>query len=413
MQNNLNTKFLVSELQPRRITVNIIYVSSTCSRGKYTEYVESKGARVNQQAQRYNLLLAEGLAQNGAKIKLISSRPINRAISSKLWFKEEKETVNGINFKYIPFINHPLFRVVFIFLGVFFGILFSDEKKKNTVVICDAMNIFAALATIMACKLRGFPTLGIITDVPCYRPETATIPFYQRFNLYIMKKFGSFLFLTAPMSEIVNPDNKPFLVLEGHSDMSMLDVENDFNKKHEKKVCIYAGSLRKVYGIEALVKGFLRANIENAELHLYGNGSYADELKVLSEQNPTIIYKGIAPNEEVIKEELKATLLINPRPTHEEYTKYSFPSKNMEYMASGTPVLTTCLPGMPDDHKEFVFFIKEENEQGIEKAFKEVFEKSPEELHTFGLRAKEFILKEKNNVAQAKKVIRFVESIFN
>lgn len=393
--------------------MNIIYVSSTCSREKYTEYVESKGARVNQQAQRYNLLLAEGLAQNGSKIRIVSSRPINRAIDSRLWFKGEKETVNGIDFSYIPFINHPLFRVLFIFLGVFFGILFSKDKKKDTVVICDAMNIFAAFATIIACKPRGFSTLGIITDVPCYRPEIVRPPLHQRINLFIMKKFGSFLFLTAQMSEIVNPDNKPFLVLEGHSDMSMLDVENDFNKKHKKKICIYAGALHKVYGIEALVKGFLRANIENAELHLYGNGSYADELKVLSEKNPTVIYKGIAPNEEVVKEELKATLLINPRPTHEEYTKYSFPSKNMEYMASGTPVLTTCLPGMPDDHKEFVFFIKEENEQGIEKAFKEVFEKSPEELHAIGLRAKEFILKEKNNVAQAKKVISFVKSTFN
>ncbi len=393
--------------------MNIIYVSSTCSREKYTEYVESKGARVSQQAQRYNLLLAEGLAGNGAKIKFISSRPINRAIDSRFWFKGEKETVNGIEFSYLPFVNHPLFRIIFVFFGVLFGVLFSKEKKKNTVVICDAMNIFAAFATITACKLRGFSTLGIITDVPCYRPEIVKPPLHQRLNLFIMKKFSSFLFLTAQMSEIINPDNKPFLVLEGHSDMSMLDVENDFQKKYEKKVCIYAGALHKVYGIEALVKGFLRADIENSELHLYGNGSYADELKLLSEKSPNVIYKGIAPNDVVIKEELKATLLINPRPTHEEYTKYSFPSKNMEYMASGTPVLTTCLPGMPDDHKEFVFFIREENEEGIEKAFKEVFEKSPEELHAFGLRAKEFILKEKNNVAQAKKVICFVESTFN
>lgn len=393
--------------------MNIIYVSSTCSREKYTEYVESKGARVNQQAQRYNLLLAEGLVQCGSNLELISSRPINRAIDGRLWFKGEKETVNGIKFSYIPFINHPLFRIVFIFLGVFFGILFSKNKKKNTVVICDAMNIFAAFATLVACKLRGFSTLGIVTDVPCYRPETPEVPIYQKINLYIMKRFKSFLFLTAQMSEIVNPYNKPFLVLEGHSDVSMLHVENDFNKKYEKKVCIYAGSLRKVYGIENMVKGFLKADIENAELHLYGNGSYADELEVLSKENPTIKYMGISPNEEVVKEELKATLLINPRPTHEEYTKYSFPSKNMEYMASGTPVLTTCLPGMPEDHKKYVYFIEEETEDGIKKALEEVFKNSPEQLHEFGLKAKKFILEEKNNKAQAEKVINFIKSEFN
>ena len=36
----------------------------------------------------------------------------------------------------------------------------------------------------------------------------------------------------------------------------------------------------------------------------------------------------------IVKEEKKSTLLVNPRFTNEEYTKYSFPSKNMEYMAS-------------------------------------------------------------------------------
>ena len=38
-----------------------------------------------------------------------------------------------------------------------------------------------------------------------------------------------------------------------------------------------------------------------------------------------------------------------------------------------------------------------------------MFEHTPEELHEFGAQAKEFILKEKNNKAQAKKVIDFVK----
>ena len=58
-----------------------------------------------------------------------------------------------------------------------------------------------------------------------------------------------------------------------------------------------------------------------------------------------------------VAEELKATLLVNPRPTTEEFTIYSFPSKNMEYMASGTPLLTTKLPGMPEEYHQYVLAI--------------------------------------------------------
>ena len=34
-------------------------------------------------------------------------------------------------------------------------------------------------------------------------------------------------------------------------------------------------------------------------------------------------------NDRVVEEQLRATLLVNPRPTAEAFTKYSFPSRNM------------------------------------------------------------------------------------
>lgn len=388
--------------------MNIIYVSSTCSREKYAEYVESKGARVSQQAQKYNLLLAEGLVDSGAKVTLISSRPINRVIDRKLWFKGEKETKNGTEFSYVPFVNYPVLRNLFVLFSVFFKVLFCSAKKRETAVICDALNIVASMAAVSAAAIRGFKTVGIVTDVPCYFSYAQKVSATQKLNLKVMQKFKSYLLLTEQMSKIVNPKNRPYVVLEGHSDISMKDVENRLEEKYPKKVCFYAGSLMKIYGIENLVRGFVNADIPDTELHIYGDGDFKNELEELSKEHPTVKYLGIAPNSEIVKAELKATLLVNPRPTHEEYTKYSFPSKNMEYMASGTPVLTTELPGMPDDHKPYVYFIKDETTDGIAEALKKVFEHSEEELLEFGLRAKQFVLQEKNNKAQAKKVMDFL-----
>ena len=169
----------------------------------------------------------------------------------------------------------------------------------------------------------------------------------------------------------------------------------------------------RIYGIESLVRGFIAAAIPNTELHIYGNGDFTKELKVLAEQYETVKYMGIAPNSQIVEAELKASLLINPRPTGEEYTRYSFPSKNMEYMASGTPVLTTRLPGMPKDHEPYVFFIEDETAEGIKSALEKVFALPEEELHAFGLRAKEFVLKEKNNITQAEKVLSLLQSTSN
>ncbi len=390
--------------------MNILYIASTCSDKKYKEYVESKGQRVSQQAQKYNLLLAQGLVYNGSKVKLISSRPINRNLDKRLWFGSEKETEEGIAFSYVPFVNYPVLRNLFVFFGVFFCVLFSSFKRKNTAVICDALNIVATLAALMASTVRGFKTVGIVTDVPCYFSNMENIPLYQKLNLAIMRKFKGYLLLTEQMSDIVNPKKRPYIVLEGHADESMANVQNILEEKAKKRICMYAGSLKKIYGIENLVLGFINAGIPDTELHIYGNGDYVEDLKELSKQYDNVKYLGIAPNNEIVEAELRATLLVNPRPTNEEYTKYSFPSKNMEYMASGTPVLTTRLPGMPQDHEDYVFFIEEETSKGISDALKKVFENSDEYLHDFGSNAKAFIILNKNNKIQASKVIDFMKN---
>ena len=361
--------------------MNILYISSTCSREKYVEYVESKGKRVSQQAQKYNLLLAEGLATAGANIHLISTRPINRGVDRRFWFGGEREQVNGIDFSYIPFVNYPILRNIFVFFGVFFRVLFAPEKRKETAVVCDALNIGATVAALMASFLRGFETVGIVTDVPCHLSNMQNIPFHQKLNLAIMRKFKRYLLLTEPMNEIVNPKNRPYIVLEGHADVGMETVSNKLEEKADKKICLYAGSLKRVYGIKNLVDGFVAADIPNAELHIYGSGDYEQELRMLVAQQENIKYFGVAPNERIVEAELKATLLVNPRPTNEEYTKYSFPSKNMEYMASGTPVLTTKLPGMPPEYNEHVFLLEKEDAAGVAETLQRIFGCSDEVLH--------------------------------
>ncbi len=387
-----------------------IYVYSGCSPRKYKEYVESKGMRVQQQAQKYNQLLMEGLVGNGVTVDAISSRPINRNVDKTFLFRGESDTENGISYHYPAFVNYPVLRNLSIFSGVFFKLLFMKMHKER-VMVCDALAIAPSFAALFACKLRGIKTVGIVTDVPCHRPNNAKIPLHEKINLYLMKKFDSYLLLTEQMNGIVNPKRRPYVVLEGHSDIAMASVENSLENKYEKNVCLYAGTLRRVYGIENLVRGFIKADIPNAELHVYGEGDFKEELEKLAEEYENVKYMGIAPNKVIVENELKCSLLVNPRPTDADYTKYSFPSKNMEYMASGTPVLTTRLPGMPKEYNEYVYLLDEETQDGVSKKLKEIFSQPKEVLFEKGKKAKEFILKEKNNVVQAKRLIDMVSDM--
>ena len=392
--------------------MRFICINRGASPSKYAQYLKKYNNRMQQQGQKYNQLLMEGLVENGAQVRSLSTRPINRVISKQRFFKGEKEWEKGIYYNYIPFFNIKGLRELSVLFGVFFNVLFARGSRKNTVVICDGLNIAASMGAILAAALRGFRTVGIVTDVPGHLSYARRVSRAQKLNLAIMRSFKSYLLLTEQMSEVVNPKNRPYIVLEGHADQSMASVENTLAGKSEKRVCMYAGSLMEIYGIGALVEGFLAAELPNAELHIYGSGDYEEKLAELVRERENVKYLGVAPNSEIVKAELAATLLVNPRPSHEEYTKYSFPSKNMEYMASGTPVLTTRLPGMPEDHKPYVYFIEQEDTQGIKDALQRVFSQDDKTLHAFGERAKAFVLKRKNNCAQAAKVIAFVKESF-
>ena len=118
---------------------------------------------------------------------------------------------------------------------------------------------------------------------------------------------------------------------------------------------------------------------------------------------------GVRPNSEIVYEEQRAALLINPRPSAEEYTKYSFPSKTMEYLVSGTPVMTTKLSGIPKDYDGYLYWIEDETSDGIEKALKEFFKIDKTTRYDSGKRSREFVMNNKSNVVQAKKIIEFLK----
>ena len=89
--------------------------------------------------------------------------------------------------------------------------------------------------------------------------------------------------------------------------------------------------------------------------------------------------------------------------------KYSFPSKTMEYMASGTPVLTTILPGMPKEYYPYVYLLPDESAAGISGMLKQVLSQSDEALFEKGNAARNFVLDTRNNVVQAAKILEMLK----
>jgi glycosyltransferase involved in cell wall biosynthesis len=124
-----------------------------------------------------------------------------------------------------------------------------------------------------------------------------------------------------------------------------------------------------------------------------------------------IIYKGQVTREEALMLQKNATLLVNPRTSEGDFTKYSFPSKNMEYFASGVPALLYRLPGIPEEYYEYCFTLSETGVEAMKDMLEDIIARTEEELEQMGRNARQFILNDKNPKKQVKKIIDLISII--
>ena len=362
----------------------------------------TKDSKPMHAANKYHTLLCKGFVKNGIEVISYSALPVNRVNCDKKRIRVKKKMINGYVQKYPSFFNFPLFKHLKLFVSGFFKTLFSSRK---TVIIYDALVASLSMGAVLGARLSRKKRYAIVTDFPEYLEENAR--FNNAFHKLLSKATG-YIFLTEQMNEVVNPKNKPYAIVEGLVDSDMSCVEHKpFNE--ENKQVLYAGTLLKMYGIKNLCESFVEVCKPNEELHIYGDGDYVSELKELLTKNSNIVYYGNRPNNEVVLKQLECTLLVNPRPNVGEYTKYSFPSKPLEYMVSRTPVLTAKLDGIPNEYDDYLYYFDSLSKDGLKKSLREILDKSFDELEKFGNASKLFALEFKNNVFQAKRVIDFIK----
>jgi glycosyltransferase involved in cell wall biosynthesis len=61
----------------------------------------------------------------------------------------------------------------------------------------------------------------------------------------------------------------------------------------------------------------------------------------------------------------KAAVLVNPRPSRLLENRYNFPSKLMEYMASGRPILSTATSDVAEHYGSGLIVLEDETPQGL------------------------------------------------
>lgn len=385
--------------------IRVLYLGSYASSIAYDSTFKLD-MRTGQQLQKFGRLFSESLIHHDIEVEVLCKMPINKQNYSKAFFYRKKEKINMITFNYHLVFNIPIIKSLLLIPSTFFYLILRLILSKNTIVICDPMNTIHFTISRIVTSIFRRRLVAVVTDVPMHYIGylNTKIPFSMKFISKIMKNADGYILVTEQMNKLVNPQSRPFVVIEGFSDYRLANKRNLLSNKTKPSICLYAGGVVKEYGLKNLIEAFVNCKSDNWELHIYGGGKFANELEKICSIHKNVKYFGVKDNSYIIEREYEARILINPRITEFEYTKYSFPSKNMEYMSTGTPVLTTKLPGMPSEYLDFVYTFSGESVEKMTETLNEILRIPPKQLHMFGGKAKKWIETNKNNNVQGEKI---------
>lgn len=398
--------------------MHLLFLSCSYSEDKKQVYIENSIRGYQSAAQNLQEALLEGFLQNGASVSVLTIPSLSTFPrgNKKMLVKSDdyiyKNQIIGRSFGFLnlPFMNHPNRKWVDEYVDCWY-----EEHSGDKVVF-----VYALLGQQMAIAVRAkqrhpdIKSCIIIPDLPIYMNCNKI---YKALGLQkrsikaigsLVHRFDSYVVLAQPMIEALGISDKPAVVVEGIYDA--IDTNNSELYKLPNKTIMYAGGIQRRYGVFDLIEAFHGIKDEDWRLILCGGCNEMDTLSEWLEKDSRISYLGLLSTEKVRELQRQVTLLVNPRHSAEEFTKYSFPSKTLEYMASGTPVLMSPLPSMPNEYKEHIYLFDDETVEGMSKSIADILAKDECELSEKGFAAKSFIMERKNPKAQVEKIIEIINS---
>lgn len=180
---------------------------------------------------------------------------------------------------------------------------------------------------------------------------------YAHLQLYAMKKFDKIIGLSCEMEHKLKHAN--FHLMEGgiHREVWDFFSDNKIQSRNTGKFrVLYAGLLNQVAGIFLFIKMISLIKNEDIEFVITGKGDADLFIEEVCKKDKRIQFMGHLTYEDYLNTILSCDLLVNPRDMNLDENQNNFPSKIMDYLASGKPIISTKFAGW-EKFKDIICFV--------------------------------------------------------
>lgn len=220
------------------------------------------------------------------------------------------------------------------------------EALKEADCIITYNTVYAWLFVPDMARAMGKKSALILADyTPAEGYSGAKGKAYAWLQEKIIRRYDFVIGLSGQTRKYIRPE-QGFIHSAGGISRSVYDFfTQDFKTEQSGILFMYAGVLEPVTGIDLLVRAFCQVKGQNMRLAVSGKGTLEEMIKQASQSDSRILFLGCPPYEEYLHNLQKADVLVNPRNMNLPENQNNFPSKIMEYMATGKPIISTKFAG--------------------------------------------------------------------
>jgi glycosyltransferase involved in cell wall biosynthesis len=328
--------------------------------------------------------------------------------------KEVVNLLNDVKSYRVPYLNIPLIKQISQIFSVYTELKRLIETDKIDSLLC--FNLFPQVGIPMRLIKKKYPqidTVCLLADLPIDdKPNRKGVSKFLR-HLFdkstwkSMNKCDRYIVLNESVFGKYLP-YKPYIVVDGGIDDDMRNLYNGDVKKNDEKNILYCGSLAEYSGVRNLLKAFESIPSKDIYLDIYGSGNLQDEILEASKRDCRIRFHGRINNNEMLRLQREAWVLINPRSPSDPIAQVTFPSKTFEYLLSGTPVISTRLNCYGKEYNDLMFYTVDGSAESIAQKIIEVDNMNPMNLQSISIKAKRFVEEKRTWSHQVDRIVAFL-----
>ncbi|MDP9194191.1 MAG: glycosyltransferase [Acidobacteriota bacterium] len=390
---------------------HIVFVGSVIPRSEESEFPLMSHASAQFQSRLLTALRRERFAVD--MVVSVRQEP-PRSRGGRLWMGAKRQSSDDGPLLQLPFMNIVGLKTITLAIGAFLALLWwscTRRSSRRLILLYNLYPIPAAISLAVA-RLTGARVVAIVADLHVPGSGMRPAGLLHRMDLglqtWAMPRLDGLVVLSSSMSADFAKQT-PSIHVEGAAE-DWGPVAATGSRSAEFPI-LYSGNLSEFRGVGLLLAAFAELEDPRYRLWITGRGDAEPEIRRAANDDSRITYFGLVERARLHELYAQAAVLVNPLRTHYASARYLFPSKVLEYMASGTPVISTAHADFDAGYREHLFILEDETPPALAHLIERVFAVTSAERGAFGIRAREFVLEKKNWTVQGRRLSAFLGEV--